>query len=276
MSFRTILAFTGADQTDADIRQAVDLCRDLEAHLEVVVFAVAVPPPVGQYAALISEPWLQEREQQDKDMAARVTQLAETLRKTDVPFNITGEVAERAFLVHSAGRHARFCDLALVGPDLAASVDLKGPVLNGVLFEAERPVLLVPDHARVSLKPETVLVAWNSSPEALRAIRESLSLLTAADSVHVAMVDPEASENDPEPGADVAAWLVRHGVRVTVDRLPGMGKETDEILRQHAIDIDAELLVMGAYGHSRLRERIFGGVTRSMIDHASLPVLMAR
>ena len=77
-------------------------------------------------------------------------------------------------------------------------------------------------------------------------------------------------------GLTAAAYLARHGVKVTVDRLPSSNHSVAEVLRRHAIDTSSELLVMGAYGHSRLRERIFGGVTKSMLEGQSLPVLMAR
>ncbi|WP_353833965.1 universal stress protein [Mesorhizobium sp.] len=79
-----------------------------------------------------------------------------------------------------------------------------------------------------------------------------------------------------EPGADVAAYLARHGVNVTVDRLPSLDHSVVDVLRRHALDIAADLMVMGAYGHSRLRERIFGGVTVSMLEDPSMPILMAR
>jgi nucleotide-binding universal stress UspA family protein len=79
-----------------------------------------------------------------------------------------------------------------------------------------------------------------------------------------------------EPGADAAAYLVRHGAKVTIDRLPSSNHSVAEMLRQHAVDSSSELLVMGAYGHSRLRERIFGGVTKSMLEDPRLPILMAR
>ena len=92
------------------------------------------------------------------------------------------------------------------------------------------------------------------------------------------LVDPAEGESGhgAEPGADVATYLACHGAKVTVDRLPSQGKTIAAMLRQHAEDTAAELLVMGAYGHSRLRERIFGGVTKSMLDSATLPILMAR
>ena len=96
--------------------------------------------------------------------------------------------------------------------------------------------------------------------------------------MRIALIDPAEGESGhgAEPGADVAAYLARHGVKVTVDRVPRQGKSVASMLRQHAVDTTAELLVMGGYGHSRLRERIFGGVTKSMLDRPPLPIFMAR
>jgi nucleotide-binding universal stress UspA family protein len=90
------------------------------------------------------------------------------------------------------------------------------------------------------------------------------------------MVDPRAASarNGEEPGADVAAYLARHGIEVTVDRLASGGRPVDEVLNQHALDVSADLIVMGGYSHSRLRERIFGGVTRAILEEPSVCVLM--
>ena len=175
-------------------------------------------------------------------------------------------------------RRARYADLTLIGPELLGGETLKSKALEGALFFSGKPVLVVPAGAHVTLKPRTVLVAWDSRVEASRAVRESLDLLAAAEEVRLVLVDPEASESGhgAEPGADAAAYLARHGAKVTVDRLPRSGHTVAEVLRSHALDMSAELMVMGAYGHSRLRERIFGGVTRSMLDEPPLPILMAR
>ena len=103
-------------------------------------------------------------------------------------------------------------------------------------------------------------------------------MLTKAKFVHVTLVDPDTNSamNGPEPGADVGAYLARHGVKVIVDRLPSGGDPIATVLNQHAVDVSADLVVMGGYGHSRLRERVFGGVTKSMIDAPKFPILMAR
>ena len=93
----------------------------------------------------------------------------------------------------------------------------------------------------------------------------------------IVMVDPQPNgESGAEPGADIAAYLARRGLKVTVDRLPSAGHLISDVLTQHAADMQADLIVMGAYGHSRLRERIFGGVTKSMLDKPPLPLFLAR
>ena len=155
---------------------------------------------------------------------------------------------------------------------------LKDKAIEGALFSSGRPALVVPAGTFPTLKPKRVMVAWDARLEAARAVREAIEILAAADDVRIVLVDPKADEADhgAEPGADVAAYLARHGVKVTVDRLPSQGMTVAEILRRHARDAGAELLVMGAYGHSRLRERIFGGTTRSMLEETTVPVFMAR
>jgi len=122
------------------------------------------------------------------------------------------------------------------------------------------------------------MIAWDSRLEASNAVSRAMHLLSAADAVHVTLVDPMGDEGGQgmEPGADIATYLARHGVKVTVDRIPSQGRTVADTLGQHAIDVSADLLVMGAYGHSRLRQRIFGGVTRSIVDEPPLAVLMAR
>lgn len=161
---------------------------------------------------------------------------------------------------------------------MLASHMLKEKVIAGGLFASGSLVLLVPKGARATLKPKRVLVAWDASLEASRAVREPLDILAGANEVRIVMIDPIEDErhHGAEPGADVATYLSRHGVKVMVDRLPSSNHSIADVLRQHAVDTGAELMVMGAYGHSRLRERIFGGVTMSMLEEPGLPILMAR
>ena len=102
-------------------------------------------------------------------------------------------------------------------------------------------------------------------------------MLREADTVHIAMIDPVASESQQgeEPGSDLAAYLARHGMNVSVEVLASGSRNQGEVILQHATDIGAGMIVMGGYGHSRLREYIFGGVTKYLLDHATMPLLMA-
>jgi nucleotide-binding universal stress UspA family protein len=122
-----------------------------------------------------------------------------------------------------------------------------------------------------------VVVGWDSGDAAARSIRNGLQFLKAASSVHITMIDPIASvsENGEEPGADVARFLSRHAIRVEVDVLPSGGKKVGEVLRQHATDVGAGLVVMGAYQHSRIQERLFGGVTKSMLHQSDIALFLS-
>ncbi|MER8764338.1 universal stress protein [Mesorhizobium sp. M0968] len=169
-------------------------------------------------------------------------------------------------------------DLTIVGPALLNDINLGPLVINGSLFDTGKPVLVVPEGAEATLSPRRVLVGWDSRVEASRSVREALDLLAGAEEVRVALVDPEATctGNGAEPGADMAAYLTRHGARVSVDRLASAGKPVAMVLAQHAIDTSADMIVMGAYGSRRLRERLFGGVTRWIVGKPPLPLFLAR
>lgn len=278
MSFSTVLNIVGVNQSDKDVQMAIDLCAEIKAHLSVLVMAMAAPPPVGQYAAVMSDAWTRERETDVARLDSRVEQISELIANSGLSSDVASEYAELTWADEVIGERARYADVTVLGPELASDGGLKLRAVNGGLFASGRPLVIVPAGAAPTLRPKTVLLAWDSRIEAARAVREAIDLMAGADRVHVTLVDPEGvlGGNGPEPGADIATYLARHGCKVVVDRLPGLGHTIADVLRQHAVDVAADLVVMGAYGHSRLRERIFGGVTQSMLDEATVPVLMAR
>lgn len=278
MPFKTILTVVGSNQGDRDIETAIGLCRESGAHLSVLVLGLASPPPIGAYAAVVSEAWMAERDAELKRLSERADEIEKIVAKEGIEADIAFEYTEMAWADSIIGRRARYADLLLVGPDLIGRGDLKTYVLDGALFESARPLLLAPAGKMATLQPKRIMLAWDSRVEAARAAHEAVELIAAAEEVRIALVDPEAGDlaQGDEPGADVAAWLARHGARVSVDRLPSGGRAVVDVLRQHAVDCGVDMIVMGGYGHSRMRERIFGGVTKSMIDEPTLPVFMAR
>jgi len=278
MTFKTVLTVTGPNLGNGDLKLAAALCEEIGAHLAVLAVALAAPPPIAEYAAVMSDVLLQER-QADMDRLKQCAASATAfLASSPISSDISSEYQEEAWADEAIGRRARYSDILFLGPELFSHPLLKGKVLEGGLFSSGKPLLLVPEGASASLKPKRVMVAWDSRLEASNAVSRAMELLSSADNVHVVLVDPIEGESGQgaEPGADIGTYLARHGVKVTVDRLPSQGRSVADTLRQHAVDMAADLLVMGAYGHSRLRERIFGGVTRSMVEAPPLPVFLAR
>lgn len=150
-------------------------------------------------------------------------------------------------------------------------------VFEGVLFGSGRPVLLVPPSWKGLELGRNVVVAWNGKREAARALADAAPLLDKADLVTIMTVDAQPSVDGvgPAPGADIAAHLARRGLRVEVRNLDGLGRDSSDILMEGAARIGADLIVMGGYGRARLREWIFGGVTRAVIENAQVPVFMS-
>lgn len=276
MLYKTVLAIIGNREQEADINRAIDLASHLGAHLSVLAIDLAVAPTVGDYP--VGAVWLDQRVDDVKALHEAADKAQAACNLAGIAYDLERFYTERAFAADIVFQRALYADLVVVGDKTRASSQLLNAVVDGAVFDAQRPLLLLPASDKPAVKVKTVLLAWNSRAEAGRAAREAMDLLTNAESVHVVMVDPDASynANGGEPGADIATFLARHGVSVTIDQLPSGGRPVEEILKSHALEIGADLIVMGAYGHSRLRERVFGGVTQSLIEKAPVPVLIAR
>jgi len=176
--------------------------------------------------------------------------------------------------------NARYADLVVIGqrdPD-EPGTGVPANLVDRALLAVGRPVLVVPYYANAypSLG-RNVLVAWNGSRESARAVRDALPLLQQAERVVVMAVNPRvgSKEHGELPGADLAQYLARHGVKAEARAsvAPELGAG-DELLAR-ASDLSADLLVMGAYGHSRLQELVMGGATQTMLEHMTLPVFMS-
>ncbi|UPA25922.1 universal stress protein [Shinella oryzae] len=159
--------------------------------------------------------------------------------------------------------------------------DIDGPAredIEDLLYESGRPLYLVSNAQAGPAPIERVLVAWNGSRESTRAVFDALPFLTAAREVEIFAIDPPetALQSRDFCGAELAATLARHGVRATVSSGASEGRSVADALNHRATEIDAGLIVMGAYSHSRLRQRLFGGVTSALMRGARVPTLMSR
>lgn len=192
-----------------------------------------------------------------------------------------GVRSEWRSLVHFSSEvavNAYYADLVIIArPESAAPSASPSGLAESLVLSSGRPVLLFPRDSEVS-QVRRVELAWNTTREAVRAAADALPLLARAEAVEVLVIDPQRhkASHGQEPGADIARHLSRHGARVEVQRVSSDGKNVGQLMLSQAAAYRADLLVMGAYGHSQVREWVFGGVTRTVLYEASIPVLMSR
>lgn len=262
---------------------AAGLALRHRAHL-TALFVIEVPAaalfygdPGGFVDARLVDEMMDKIRQRAMVDARRVEQeFRERLRRDGIEGEwrvVEGGIAE------TVAQHARYADLAILGqhdPDDTAASST-APVVESTLLSSGRPVLVVPYTGAVTTLGETVLVGWKSSRESARAVNDALPLLQQAKSVTVLAVNPEdgIGGDGDVPAADIALHLARHGVKASAAHtVAGEISEGDALLN-HADDIGADLIVVGGYGHSRIREVAFGGVTRTLLRTMTAPVFLS-
>ncbi len=279
MGYKSILTVTTGATPDTDVLTAAEtVATHQKAHLDVLCLGLD-RVQVGYYFDTASPAMLEKGLAEARAEAQAAKAVAERhLADSAIPFTVRSAVVQIGAVPEAVGGIARFADLVVLGKPYGAEGggDDAAAVVEAALFEGGAPVLVVPG-ALADLPGRRIVVAWNRSAEAMAAVRAALPLLRAADAVDLAIVDPPAHDADEsDPGAELSTMLSRHGAAVEVSLLPRTLPRVADTLLRHARDRKADLLVMGAYGHSRLRETLFGGATRDMLAEATLPVLMAR
>lgn len=278
MAYKSLLTVvTDMRIADASIAAAAALAESFDAHADVLCLGVD-RTQTGYYYAGANAMVLQETLQRAHAEAAELQEHANAaLGRTGARWSTDSGVAQMADLGRHVGYHARFADLTVLprpygkerGPEVEA-------VVEAALFEGRAPVLVVPDTGAVKAEPETVLVAWNESAEAMTAIRKALPFLKTAKTVRIVVIDPPSHGPErSDPGGLLGQMLSRHGVRCEIDVLSKTLNRISDVLNRHVSDTGADMVVMGAYGHSRFREAILGGATRNMLEKAAVPVFLA-
>jgi nucleotide-binding universal stress UspA family protein len=179
---------------------------------------------------------------------------------------------------HTLTVNARYCDLLIMGRRDASGSDGALHLVQTAVLESGKPVIMMPASAPARPLGRHVLAGWSGTRESARAIDAALPLLAAAERVDVIAVDPREGDADAHgqiPAADLCRHLARHGVRAEAQSVSSTGHGAGEILLARAVADGADLLVIGAYGHSRWREMVLGGATQHVLHHAKIPVLMA-
>jgi nucleotide-binding universal stress UspA family protein len=211
----------------------------------------------------------------DRQAAERAEQMEATFRER-LRFSqllgewrvVSGKVSE------SVVRQADLVILGQVNPDHLPRPEGR-QLVEDVLMTSGRPILVIPYIGRFQTVGSKILVGWNNSREATRAVNDAIPLLARAASVTILQVSPRRPATDDATSTDISRHLAHHGIRAQTIRTVLAGSSTPDLLLNYAADVSADLLVVGGYGHSRLRELVLGGVTRELLRHMTLPMLMS-
>ena len=254
---------------------AVSVAAAFDAHLVGIAFLYDPIIPVsgaGYIPAEVIE--TQERDNQAATKAAldRFSAASARAGVTAEPLTLS---ASFAGVGEQFARIARRFDLSIVGqaePEASAAEEM---IAEAALFESGRPVIIVPYIQKAPLKLDRVMLCWDGSRAATRAIADAMPLLERAGRVEIVIVANERGKQDEIEGADMGAHLARHGLNVEVKRTVLGDIDVADVILSHAADAGSDFIVMGGYGHSRLREFVLGGVTRSIFRSMTAPVLMS-
>lgn len=278
MAYKTLTTIVTDREADAAaLAAAREMAERRSAHLDVHCLGIDParyePLPVGS-AAVIMETGASEARARAEELESWVR---ETLPSDMASLGIEGSVVPNLGLDAAAARLARYSDLVVAAKPYG---DGRHPsqvaVLEAVLFGTGAPVLVVPPSEKPLPSFDRIAVAWNESDEAMAAVRKALPLLVAAERVDIVLVDPPShSPERSDPGGAICVMLARHGVRAEVSILSRTLPRVSDVILRFLKEQGSDLLVMGAYGHSRFRETILGGTTRNILKHMTVPVLMA-
>ncbi len=280
MKNSTILAVLNHETDDQFIEAMAETFAPLQIHMACFLMSPGVEFPVAVYGippygnVQVSNEWKQLVDEALNLQKKRVGEIEQILARRGV----SGDV--QALLCHSTetrdhiARRARLSDLTVLAPNLRDTPQFVNEAALGVLYGSASGLMM---NGLPTSQFDRILVAWDSSKAAASAVRAALPYLTRANEVTIACFDPVASEElgGVDPGTDVSTWLSHHGCNVVLSQYPSGGREIGQCIQDRARELGADLVVMGAYGHSRLLQAVFGGTTRSILEQTEIPVLMA-
>jgi nucleotide-binding universal stress UspA family protein len=254
---------------------AISVANAYQAHVLGLAFSYEPIIPGAVMGGIPPEFIESQRSESEKKSHAAVARFEEAAKRASISFETRILSASVSGAGDILGRLGRRFDLVVVGqPEREKSLPDE-VVDEAALFDSGRPVVFVPFIQKAGLKLDRVMVCWDGSRAATRAIADSLPFLQKAKQVEIVMVASKAGKNDEIAGVDLGQHLARHGLKVEVKRITSPDIDVPSTILSYAADSSADMIVMGGYGHSRLREFVLGGVTRSILQTMTVPVLMS-
>ena len=271
-----VLHLSADAKHDAAVKYAVSVAEAFGANLATVTFAYEAVLPATLMGGGLPVDFINEQRALAEEAAnAAMSRLKEMARRTGVAVEARLETTSLAGAANIFGHLARRFDLSIVGQ---ANPDVVGPqelIIEAALFHSGRPAVVVPYIQKTGLTLNRVLVCWDGGRQAARAIADALPFLHRAKAVEVVVVATKPIKSDDSSGADIARHLAHHDLNVDLKRVVTGGTDVANSILSYAADVSADFVVMGGYGHSRLREFILGGATRGVLSSMTIPTLMS-
>ena len=265
----------GENVADTAGAYAISIAEAFDAHALGVAFAYDPVIP-GSVMGGIPPEFIESQRREASGFAQKtLAQFEQAAKRSGISYETMAANDSIAGAADRVTRLARRFDLAVVGqaePDRLAAEEV---IAEAVLFGAGRPVVMVPFIEKSGLSLDHVMVCWDGSRAAARAIGDAMPFLKKAKQVEVVIVANDPGKKGEIPGADLGQHLARHDLKVDVKRLTAPDLDVTNTLLSYAADAGATFMVMGGYGHSRLREFVLGGATRGMLSSMTVPVLMS-
>jgi nucleotide-binding universal stress UspA family protein len=272
---KDVIVNLGLGERDPAAEVAVSLGEMFDAHVLGLAFAYEPVIPGAMMGSVPAE-FIEGQRAEAADKAnAAIARFDELARRASIARDRRLLTATLSGASDQLGRLARRFDIVVVGQPARDNAAAEEIVDEGALFESARPVIMVPFIHKGGLKLDRVMVCWDGSRAATRAIADSLPLMKKAKQIEIVMVANGRAKADEVPGADLGEHLARHGLKVDVKRITSPDIDIASTILSYAADSSTDFIVMGGYGHSRLREFILGGVTRGILESMTVPVLMS-
>ena len=280
MSWKDILVIVAeaeADEAALALGEAIARqCSD--CHLAAAFLTPLPDEPLAYEPTVVAGVWAELLSRARQEAQAERAKVEARLKRAGRQFELRDAEALSRDLGRVAAVHARYADVAVLArPSDGPGSDLREEIIEGVLFHSGRPALIAPPGWKGDKVGQRVVVAWDASREATRALSEAQAILAGADQVTVVTVDakPKMFGHGDFPGTQIAAHLSRRGLATDVRNVDGAGRAPALAILEEATALNADLVVMGGYAHSRLRDLVFGGATKDMLRAATVPVLLA-
>ena len=263
----------GANNPASDF--AISVADAFEAHVLGVAFVYDPVIPGSVMGGIPPEFIESQRRESEKKVQQAIARFEQAAKRVGVAYETRTLNASIAGAADRLGHLARRFDLAIVGQPERERAAAAEVVDEGVLFDSGRPVIFVPYIQKSGLKLDRVMLCWDGSRAATRAINDAMPFLEKAKQVELVIVSSKAGKANELTGADMGQHLARHGLKVEVKRITSPDIDVTSTILSYAADSSADMIVMGGYGHSRLREFILGGVTRGLLETMTVPTLMS-